>query len=350
MIDKILYFNGSQEDAKKLENEIITLQNPRYIFLFAYYNKYADIDRLEKAIINTDSSRYILFFIRQIKTINIDLLVDKLIALKDSKSLYYSSADRKDLSEPLMIKILLSLIKINDTKYTLFFYYNYFCIQKRYNETVVELLNKTLSLLNVNVTLDTQEQIIEFVEQMYNKLKQPIVNREEFTNNCYKGHNDMIPEYIVCHICADAGKAINTFYDSKTEVSAHYVISKEGIVTQVVSLDDSAWANGTSVNEDSDVYYKFAEHKYVNDTPINANYFTFSIEHESFDGNLTDEQFNASIGVMKEIIMYLKEKYNYDFIIDDEHITGHKALNPIVRPNCPGINFPFDKIIEELKR
>lgn len=350
MIDKIINFNGTEELAKELEREVIELQNPRYIFLFAYYNLYANIDLLEKALINTDSVRYIQFFLRQIKTVNTELLIDKLIALKDGKSLYYVSSDKKDLNESLMIKILIALIKLNDKKYTLYFYYNYFCIQKRFNSIVVDLLNKTLSNLSIDIKLDNQEEIIEFIDNYYKKIKEDIVKRDEYSNNCYKGHNDLIPEYIVCHICSDAGKAINQFYDPKTEVSAHYVISKEGIITQVVSLDDSAWANGTSMNEESDVYYKFAEHEYVKNTKINANYFTFSIEHESFDGELTEEQFKSSIKVMKEIIGYLKERYNYDFIIDEEHITGHKALNPIVRPNCPGINFPFERIIKELKR
>lgn len=350
MIDKIINFNGNENDARIIEKEIVELKNPRYIFLFAYYNPYANIDLLEKALINTDSVRYISFFLRQVKTINTDLLIDKLIALKDGKTLYYVTADKRDLNEALMVKILLTLINIKDTKYTLYFYYNYFCIQKRYSDIVVGLLNKTLESLNINVKLDNKDNIIPFIEKIYSKIKEPIVKREEYSINCYKGHNDMIPEYIVCHICADAGKAINLFYDPKTEVSAHYVISKEGIVTQVVSLEDSAWANGTSINEDSDVYYKFSEHEIIKDTPINANYYTISIEHESFDGSLTEEQFNASINVMKDIMKYIKEKYNYDFKIDDEHIIGHKTVNPIVRPNCPGIKFPFDRVIKELKR
>ena len=85
----------------------------------------------------------------------------------------------------------------------------------------------------------------------------------------------------------------------------------------------------------------------VND---NANYITFSIEHESFDGSLTKEQLNSTIEVMKKIIKYLKKEYNYDFEIDRKHIIGHDEVNPVVRTKCPGDIFPFDKIINELRK
>ena len=79
------------------------------------------------------------------------------------------------------------------------------------------------------------------------------------------------------------------------------------------------------------------------------NYYTFSIERESFDGSLTKEQLQSSINVMKDIIKYLKDKYNYDFIIDRKHIIGHNEVNPIVRTKCPGKKFPYDIIINELR-
>ena len=59
--------------------------------------------------------------------------------------------------------------------------------------------------------------------------------------------------------------------------------------------------------------------------------------------------FNILYKVMKEIIAYMKEKYNYDFPIDREHIIGHNEVNPIVRTKCPGNKFSFDQIIRTLK-
>lgn len=92
---------------------------------------------------------------------------------------------------------------------------------------------------------------------------------------------------------------------------------------------------GTSLNEDSDVYYKFSSSKLISNTKDNANYFTFSIKHESFDGSLTEKQFNSTVKVMKDI--------------DKDHIIGHNEVNPIVKPKCPGNKFPFDRIIQALK-
>ena len=67
------------------------------------------------------------------------------------------------------------------------------------------------------------------------------------------------------------------------------------------------------------------------------------------DGIITAEQIEASVKVMKEIIKYLKDKYNYDFIIDRNHIIGHNEINPVVRKKCPGSKFPFAEIISRLK-
>lgn len=100
----------------------------------------------------------------------------------------------------------------------------------------------------------------------------------------------------------------------------------------------------------SDAYYKFAKSEFVKNNPVNANYYTFSIEHESMDGSLTDKEYNSSLKTMIQIIDYLKNKYNYDFIIDREHIIGHNDVNPIVRTKCPGEKFPFNQLINDLKK
>ncbi len=170
-----------------------------------------------------------------------------------------------------------------------------------------------------------------------------------FSKNCYVGRKDYIPDMIVLHSTPSFVKGVNNFYDETKEVSAHFIINNDGDVKQIVSLDDSAWANGTSLNQDSDVYYRFAKNEIVKNRDYNANYYTFSIEHVSVDGELTDEQYASSKEVIKKIIKYIKEKYDYDFIIDDKHIVGHRDVNPIVRTVCPGNKFPMDRIIKELQ-
>ena len=40
---------------------------------------------------------------------------------------------------------------------------------------------------------------------------------------------------------------------------------------------------------------------------------------------------------------------NKDFIIDRDHIVGHRDVDPIVKPSCPGDKFPFDRFINDLK-
>ena len=60
---------------------------------------------------------------------------------------------------------------------------------------------------------------------------------------------------IVCYISFDYGKIIKNFYDEKLEVSSHFAVSRNGEYAQFVGLEDSSWANGTSVKTTSDVYY-----------------------------------------------------------------------------------------------
>ena len=207
------------------------------------------------------------------------------------------------------------------------------------------MVKGVLDRSNIIIDNDNYHEILDEVIYEEDYQEEP----EGFTGNCFKGRNGYIPCIIVCHINNTYGSAIKLFYNSETDVSSHFVIRRDGHVKQVVSLDDSSWANGTSIREASDVYYRFAKTPLINTIKDNANYYTFSIEHESFDGSLTEEQFKATVQVMKKIIIYLKEKYNYDFIIDREHIIGHNDVNPIVRTKCPGKDFPFERIIKELQ-
>ena len=195
-----------------------------------------------------------------------------------------------------------------------------------------------------------QKNKLERIKKAYINGVFELKEYNEETMNKYIGHNNMVPDIIVCHISFDYGRILNNFYNESLEVSAHYVVSKDGKYKQIVSLENSSWANGTSLNETSDVYYKLSTSSIIKNRKINANYYTYSIEHESYDGTLTEKEYQTSLKLMIEIIDYIKKTYNKDFIIDREHIIAHKEVNPIVRKVCPGDNFPFDRFINDLKK
>lgn len=154
---------------------------------------------------------------------------------------------------------------------------------------------------------------------------------------------------IVFHISFDYGKIIKNFYDEKLEVSSHFAVSRNGEYAQFVGLEDSSWANGTSLKTTSDVYYKFSASDIVKSRNINANYYTYSIEHESIDGSLTKEQYVTTLNLMCKIIDYIKCTYGVNFKIDEDHIVGHHDINPIVRVSCPNEKFPIKQLISDLK-
>lgn len=348
MIDKILNARDESNisEIKKLENEIIESKNARYMFLYLYYVNRENLDLISNEILKTENYRYIHFLLRTFKPNNYNLILDYILSNNDdSRYIFNILYDVDYLPNNYRLKIIDKIILLGDKNYIYKAIYYYFVILELYDEV---LFNKVKLMLKEQSSVDiNKDNYLLILKNMFNQINN-IEDPEGFSLNCYKGRNNYLPNIIVCHINNTYSSAIKHFYNEKAEVSSHYVIRSDGHIKQVISLDDSSWANGTSKNEDSDVYYKFSSSKLINMVNDNANYFTFSIECESFDGSLTDEQYKSLIKVMKEIIKYLKDKYNYIFSIDREHIIGHNEINPIVRKKCPGSKFPFDRIIQEL--
>jgi len=348
MIDKILNFKNQSynlNELKKYEKEIIDTYDPRLMFLFLNYVDHSNINLIGKKILETKSNRYIHFLLRTFNLNKYDDYLDYILNNTDSRYLYNILYDVDYLKNEDKIKIINNLFELNDDKYLFKGIYYYFVILDLFNKDIfLKTKNFLKEKLSIVINDENYKNVLNNIMEQENK----IIDPKGFSQNCYKGRKDLIPNIIVCHINNTYSSAINHFYNG-TEVSCHYLIRRDGHIKQIISLDDSAWANGTSKNDSSDVYYKFSTLSKINSCDKNANYFTFSIEHESFDGSLTDEQLKASIKVIKEIIQYVKIKYNYDIPIDREHIIGHNEVNPIVRKKCPGDKFPFDKIISELK-
>ena len=333
----------------KIINTLITdCNDPRTLYLYLYFTKGKDLKYISDKLLKMGNLRYIHFLLRTFELDNYKVFIDYILKENNSAGYLFNILYDVDyLDDNTRINIINEIIELKDNRYIIKACYYYFNVLNKFNDLLfkkIQYLIKTV--LNIDINKDNYLKILETIIYKDDYIEE----KEGFSSNCYQGRNGYIPSIIVCHINNTYGSAINRFYDESSEVSAHYVIRRDGHIKQVVSLDDSAWANGTSIREESDIYYEFSTSPLINTIKDNANYYTFSIEHESFDGNLTEEQFNSTIKVMKEIIKYLKDKYNYDFIIDRDHIIGHNEVNPIVRKKCPGKYFPFDRIIKELKK
>ena len=160
------------------------------------------------------------------------------------------------------------------------------------------------------------------------------------------------PDIIVNHITAGstASGALATLCNPAREASAHFVVDKDGTIYQLVALDRAAWANGTSNVATDNRYYGRSKLAAVRDRRVNANLYTISIEHVCVSGGaLTAAQLVASIELHRYIIAEVKRIYGVTIPVDRAHIVGHCEINPVTKPNCPGKDFPYNKILEGLQ-
>lgn len=164
-----------------------------------------------------------------------------------------------------------------------------------------------------------------------------------------RGH---VPIMIVNHITdGNMLGAVSWLKNPAAQASSHFVVSRKGEIIQLVALEKMAWCNGTSVTSSAKTYYGHSRSAVVREKATNANYFTVSIEHEAFsssEGALTPEQLSATVELHNHIIKEVERIYKHRIIPSKDTIIGHNIINPITKPNCPGKNFPLDKIVEEV--
>ena len=113
--------------------------------------------------------------------------------------------------------------------------------------------------------------------------------------------------------------------------SAHYLITRTGRILQMV-LDENTSNHAGAAKKPNWPLYK----------GTNPNRYTIGIEHEGFDGTLTDIQYQATLWLHRHLI----DKWNivpgYDTII------GHYRIDSVNRPNCPGPKFPWEQLFSDL--
>ncbi|HPF20050.1 MAG TPA: N-acetylmuramoyl-L-alanine amidase [Syntrophomonas sp.] len=130
--------------------------------------------------------------------------------------------------------------------------------------------------------------------------------------------------------------ALSWLSNPASKVSAHYLIFRDGTVYQLVRLQDTAWQAG-AVDQPSWMLYD----------GTNPNRYTLGIEHECYpavggDGNLTERQYHATLELHRQLIS------NHSIVADRTHIIGHYQLDSVNRSNCPGRNFPWERLMQDL--
>lgn len=140
------------------------------------------------------------------------------------------------------------------------------------------------------------------------------------------------PEAVVLHIAEGTLAGCDSWFnDPSANVSAHFCIGKNGEVHQYTYVSNAAWANG--IVETGATSALVAEN-----SGINPNYWTVSIEHEGKTGEEpTAAQFEASAWLSAWLFSNaLLPGGATGVAVDRKHILRHAEISPKSRANCPG--------------
>lgn len=142
----------------------------------------------------------------------------------------------------------------------------------------------------------------------------------------------------VLHIVeGSAGSALHEF-TAPTQKSSHFVVSNTGAIWQLVSVLDTAYANGLSYKAG---HWIDPEGNVVNPPwqgltpPINPNFQTISIEREGYYQEQPSAAENAAV---VRILQYVHSAFPslipaWSFM---QTLIGHCHISPVARKNCPG--------------
>jgi N-acetyl-anhydromuramyl-L-alanine amidase AmpD len=155
----------------------------------------------------------------------------------------------------------------------------------------------------------------------------------------WKGRSGYTPKYIILHGTAGPG-AVSWFQNPVSEVSAHYVIERDGSVVCCVDENNAAWANGvvtgTPGKATPDSGNGIRDSWWTPD--LNPNLITISIEHtkltEDNSDPLTPQQQTSSFALIQDIA----DRWGIPKRIADASggITGHFSIDASNRTHCPG--------------
>lgn len=130
------------------------------------------------------------------------------------------------------------------------------------------------------------------------------------------------PNFVIIHHTAQnsCDQTLKTFTTPKSQVSAHYVICKDGTIHHMLNDYLRAWHGGIA--------------KWGNNTDINSSSIGIEIDNNGFEP-FTDQQINSLLSLLGN----LKRAY----LIPVANFIGHADIAP-TRKNDPNVNFPWKKL------
>lgn len=132
------------------------------------------------------------------------------------------------------------------------------------------------------------------------------------------------PNFVIIHHTAQNSceQTLKTFTTAKSQVSAHYVICKDGTIHHMLNDYLRAWQAGVS--------------KWGNNTDINSSSIGIEIDNNGFEP-FTDEQVSSLL----TLLTTLKKAYS----IPTANFIGHEDIAP-GRKVDPNVYFPWRKLAD----
>ena len=132
------------------------------------------------------------------------------------------------------------------------------------------------------------------------------------------------PNFVIIHHTAQnsCAQTFTTFTTQLTQVSAHYVICKDGTVHHMLNDYMRAWHAGVGT--------------WGNDADINSSSIGIELDNNGFEP-FTEEQLNSLL----QLLSSLKKQFN----IPTANFIGHADIAP-TRKNDPNIYFPWKRLAD----
>ncbi len=130
------------------------------------------------------------------------------------------------------------------------------------------------------------------------------------------------PNFVIIHHTAQNSceQTLKTFTLPRTQVSAHYVICKDGKVHHMLNDYLRAWHAGSG--------------SWGNDKDVNSSSIGIELDNNGFESFS-----NAQIGSLLTLLDTLKQKYK----IPSANFIGHADIAP-TRKNDPNVLFPWESL------
>lgn len=130
------------------------------------------------------------------------------------------------------------------------------------------------------------------------------------------------PNFVIIHHTAQnsCDQTLQTFTLKRTQVSAHYVICRDGTVNHMLNDYLRAWHAGNS--------------KWGNDTDINSSSIGIELDNNGFEP-FSELQINSLL----KLLAFIKKSYT----IPTANFIGHADIAP-TRKNDPNVSFPWKQL------